>query len=289
MRLTKWAAGLVIALAVGTTRSRADEQEYDLRGPAPKKGQVYQSKGAFKIKGANSVIKLGGQTIKSKYTESTTSEQEVKVLAVEGRQVTRCQTKIIKDVTETTEDSDGEETTEKETSPLQGEVIISEFVAPRKWKHVLVDTKPNDEQKKKLDDLTGPDNDDSLYPEGKVKVGHTWKADASGLVNFFDASFSDLKGEMTQKFVKVEEVGGEECAVVETTGVLTAKAKTEEGVLDIRMDIKRTVWRSLASGVDVKDRTTGKLKYSGKIEIDGAEADYLLEGPFEATGTTRVK
>ena len=50
-----------------------------------------------------------------------------------------------------------------------------------------------------------------------------------------------------------------------------------------------TLFALLALAVDVKDRTTGRLKYSGKLEVDGNEADYLLEGPFESSGTTRVK
>jgi hypothetical protein len=289
MRLTTWAAGLTIALAAGLVRAEQPEDTFDLRGPAPKKGQVYLSKGTFKIIAANSILKSGGETHKSKLTETATTEYEIKVLAVEGRQVTRCQTKVIKDVTDSIDDEDGEVTTESESSPLEGEVVISEWVGPRKWKHALVDTKATDKQKKKLDDFTGPENDDALYPAEKVKVGHAWTADASGLVNFFDASFSDLKGKLSLKFVRVEDFDKQPCAVVEMTGVVTAKARTEDGALDVRMEIKRTVWRSLTTGVDLKDRTTGKLKYSGKLEIDGQSADYLLEGPFESSGTTRVK
>src|SRR5436190_24392550 len=156
MRLTTWAAGLTIVLAAGLGRAGQPEDEFDLRGPAPKKGQVYLSKGTFKIIAANSVLKSGGETLKSKLTETATTEYEIKVLAVEGRQVTRCQTKVVQDVTETTDDADGEVTTEKESSPLEGEVVISEWVGPRKWKHTLVDTKPTDKQKKKLDEFTGP-------------------------------------------------------------------------------------------------------------------------------------
>src|SRR5206468_2425985 len=125
MRLTTWAVGLAVALTAGSVgRAGQAEDEYDLRGPAPKKGQVYLSKGTFKIRAANSVLKMGGETLKSKVTETATTEYEVKVLAVEGRQVTRCQTRVVKDVTETTDDADGEVTTETESSPLEGEVVI---------------------------------------------------------------------------------------------------------------------------------------------------------------------
>jgi len=278
------AVGLLAGLVALPGFAR-DDEAFDLRGPAPKKGQVYQAKGSFTIKNANSVIKLGGQTVKSKVTEQTTSENEVEVLSVDGRQVKRCRTRIIKDVT----DSKDDEEDSSEVSPLQGEVVLSEWTGTRKWKHALVDTRATEKQKKKLEDLTGPDNDDALYPEGKVKVGHTWTADASGLVNFFDASFTDIKGKLNMKFVKLEMIDGEQCAVIEATGTVTSKAKTDEGKLDMTMDLKRTVWRSLKTGVDVKDESTGKLKFSGKLKIDDQDADYLLEGPFSAQGATKVK
>jgi hypothetical protein len=285
MRSLMCAAGLFASLFALPGFAR-DDETYDLRGPAPQKGQLFHSSGSFTIKNGNSVIKLGGQTVRSKVTEKTISENEVKVLAVEGRQVTRCRTRIIKDITES-KDDDGD--TNTENSAIEGETIISDWSGPRKWKHALVDAKPTEKQKKKLDDLTGPDNDDALYPESKVKIGHTWMTDGSGLVNFFDASFTDIKGKLTMKFVKLEEIDGEQCAVIEATGTVTSKAKTDEGTLDMTMDLKRTVWRSLKTGVDLKDKTTGKLKFSGKLSIDGMDADYSLEGPFEAQGNTKVK
>ncbi len=285
MRLFMGVAGWLAMAFAGPGLAR-DEETYDLRGPAPQKGHVYNADGFFTIKDGNTVIKLGGQMVKSRITEKTTSITEVKVLAVDGRQVSRCRTRIVKDVTDT-KDDDGE--SESETSPLQGETIISEWTGPRKWKHSLVDTRPSDEQKKKLDDMTGPDNDDALYPAGKVAVGHAWTTDAAGLVNFFDASFSDIQGEIKMKFVKIEDVDGDACAVIEGSGTVTAKATVDDGKLDTKVVLKRTVWRSLKTGVDLKDTATGTIKFSGKLNVDGMDAEFLLEGPFEAQGTTKVK
>lgn len=296
MRLTTWVAGLAafVAAALGAAAPakavRPADDTYDLRGPAPKVGQTFASKGYFKVKDAKVVIKVAGETIRSKTTEGTITNYEIKYLAVEGRQATRVQTKIIKDATTILDNTDGEITEDKETSPLEGETVLSEFGGRRKWKNSLAGTQPDDEQKKKLADFTGPENDDALYPEGKVKVGHSWEADGAALVNLFDNSFTNIKGKVTQKFVKVEEVDGEECAVVETTGTLTCKAKADEGVLDLTMDLNtRTVWRSLKTGVDVKDITKGRMKYAGKLDVDGTEAEYLLDGPFESGGTTKLK
>lgn len=291
MQRTTWAAGLGLILAAVPAGRAGDDDTFDLRGPAPQKGQVFVAKGFFKIKDAKSVLKADDNVIRSKVSETTTTEYEITVLAVEGRQITKVKTRLVKDATETVDTTDGETNTDTEPSPLEGETVLGEFGGTRKWTNTLAGGgKPDDKQRKKLAEFTGPENDDALYPEGKVKVGHTWDAEGSALVNYFDLSFSNIKGKLKQTFVRVEDVDGEPCAVVETTGTLTAKAKTDEGVLDLTMDLtKRTVWRSLKTGVDVRDRSTGRLKYAGKLEVDGQKVDYTLEGPFESGGTTKLK
>ncbi len=83
------AAVLVAALGLGRA---ADENTYDLRGPAPTKAQVFVVKGTAKIKEADTTMKAAGETITLKLSLDATSEEEVKVLAVDGRTVTKCQT-----------------------------------------------------------------------------------------------------------------------------------------------------------------------------------------------------
>src|SRR5947208_814749 len=60
-------AALVLA-AGGWSRPAAagDDKTYDLRGPAPKKDQVFVSKMTLKIKDADTTLKVMGQTIKLK-------------------------------------------------------------------------------------------------------------------------------------------------------------------------------------------------------------------------------
>src|SRR6478736_2188745 len=98
MRGTKWMIGAAAVLftALGLGRA-ADDETYDLRGPAPEKGQVFVSKGTLKIKDADTTMKIMGQTVDLTINLVVTSEEEAKVLAVDGRNVTKCQTKIIKE------------------------------------------------------------------------------------------------------------------------------------------------------------------------------------------------
>ena len=159
-----------------------------------------------------------------------------------------------------------------------------------KWKHVLVDNKPNDKQKKELDNRNGIENDDDLYPKEKVKVGHTWKVDATALTKLLGNSFSDVKGKLDQKFVKVEDVGGEPCAVVESTGKITGKMKDDgEPTVDVEMDLKVTTHKSIKTGVNVKERFEGKIKLEGTQKMDDVKVDIKMSGPIVGESTTSLK
>lgn len=283
---------VVFALVSGGGRSTAqDDKTFDLRGPAPTKGQVFQSKMTLKIKDADTTLKIMGQTIKVKVTMDVVGEEEQKVLAVDGRNVTKCQSKIIKERAEIVTDFAGMNMTQTMPTELEGEVVISERIAEGKWKHSLVDTKPTDKQKKELDNRNGIENDDDLYPAEKVKVGHTWKVEAKALTKLFGNSFTDIKGELKQKFLKVVDVDGEECAVIESTGMVKGKMKDDDGqpTLDVEMDLKVTSWRSVKTGVDLKEKFEGKIKLAGTQKIDDAKVEITMSGPLSGESTTKIK
>src|SRR6185312_5574814 len=184
----------------------------------------------------------------------------------------------------------GNDMNDSKPGELEGEVVVSERTGPGKWKHSLVDTKPNDKQKKELDKRVGPENEDDLYPEGKVKVGHTWTVDASALQRVFGGSITELKGKLKMKFAKIETIDGEECAAIEMSGDIKGVAKETEGTLDVELkNMTGTTWRSIKTGIDVKDKAKGDITMSGKIEMDGAKADLMLEGPFTIDSTAKQK
>jgi hypothetical protein len=293
MRGLLMAGGLAVVLAAAGTWSKPaaaqDDTTYDLRGPAPTKGQVFVSKMKLKIKDADTTVKIMGQSLKLKMTMDMIGEEEQKVLAVDGRNVTKCQSKIIKERADITTDLDGKTMTQP--TELEGEIVISERIGENKWKHSLVDTKPTDKQKKELDNRNGIENDDELYPAEKVKVGHEWKVEAKALTKLFGNSFTDIKGELKQKFVKVEKIDGEDCAVVESAGTVKGKMKDEDGnpTLDVEMDLKATAWRSLKTGVEVKGKFDGKMKMAGKLKMEDLTVDITMSGPMSGETTTKLK
>jgi len=291
MHKLKWAVAAVAVLftAFGLCRA-ADDETYDLRGPAPKKGQVFVSKGKLTIKDADATMKFAGMTKSGKLTMVATSEEEAKVIAVDGRNVTKCQTKIIKEQAEINANIGGLEINDTEPTALEKETVISERKGDGKWTHLLVDTQPSAKQKKELDNRNGIENDDDLYPKEKVKVGHTWTVDATALQKLLGNSFSDVKGKINQKFLKVEEVDGQMCAVVQSKGKITGKMKEDgEPKMDVEMDLVVTTWKALETGVAVKESFEGKIKMSGIQEMDDIKIEITLSGPVTGESTTKLK
>ena len=286
----KWAVGAAAVLFGAMNLGRAaDDETFDLRGPAPEKGQVFVSKGTLKIKDADTTIKIAGQKLDIKMTLLVSSEEEAKVLAVSGRDVTKCQTKVVKERADVTATFGGQETTQTEPTALEKETIISERDG-KKWKHSLVDTKPTEKQKKELDSRNGIENDDDMYPKEKVKVGHAWTVDGAALNKMLGNSFTDIKGKVNQKFVKIDEVEKEKVAVIESTAKITGKMKDDgEPTVDVEMEMKITTWRSLKTGVAVKETFTGKIKLAGTVKMDDMKAEMTLSGPISGDSTTKLK
>ena len=290
MRQTTWAIGttVVFIATAALTPARADDA-VDLRGPAPAAGRTTTSATTFKIKDATVTINVGGMKLNATQSLTATEETEVRVIAVKDRQATKVQTKMIRERVDIVTTVGGQEMKEQKTGDLEGEVIISERTGDGKWKHALVDTKPTDKQKKQLDKRVGPENEDDLYPEGMVKVGHTWTVEATALQRVFGNSITDLKGKLKMKFVKIEKVDGEDCAVIEAVGKISGVAKEDEGNLDVELDMQGTTWRSIKTGLDVKDSAKGTIKMSGTLEMGGAKLDLVLEGPFTIESTKKLK
>jgi hypothetical protein len=283
------ALGTVLALALGTGRAAQDEA-FDLRGPAVQKGQVFVTKGKMVIKEADTTMSIGGQDLTLKMNLVVNSEEEAKVLAVKGRDVTKCQTKVIKEEAVVSGTLMGMDLPEmSEPGDLNKETIISEKV-DGKWKHSLVDTKPNEKQKKELDNRNGLENDDELYPAEKVKVGHKWTVDAAALQKMLGNSFTDVKGKVNQKFTKTEELNGETVAVIESETKITGKMKDNgEPTVDVEMDLKITTWKSIKTGLAVKEKFAGKIKLDGKVDMEGMKVQMKMSGPITGESTTAMK
>lgn len=278
---------LFALLAIAGPGIAADDT-YDLRGPAPTKGMAVVRKSKMTIKDADVTVTVMGMKIDLKQNLDIVGEEEDEVLEVKGREILKYKTTITKESVDTTSSINGNDMKEDKTSVLQGERILAVKGKDGKWKNLLEDGKPTDEQKKELDKREGPGSDDEVYPEAKVKVGHAWKVDAAKINSLTGGTIAEASGEMKLKFLKVEKVDGEECAVIEISGTIKGKMK-EDGAPDLEMTIVSTGWRSLKTGIEVKSKITGTMKIDGTIKMGDDDVALKFEGKVEGSGTAALK
>ncbi len=199
------------ALLVSSVASAAPapDDAYDLRGPAPKKGMVVRDTMKFSMIKADLSVDIGnGNKFDGKMDMTATTESEEEILGVDGRDVTKLRTRVLKDEVARETTLGGKTDKETDKKSLVGEIVYSEKTK-NGWKHSLEDAKPTDKQAKELKDFDDPVNDDDLYPEGKVKVGHAWDIDANAFRKIVGSKMTDAKGTGKGKFVRIETFNGE--------------------------------------------------------------------------------
>jgi hypothetical protein len=202
--------------------------------------------------------------------------------------VTKVRTKVVAHARDRTVRVNDKPTTEKEAGELVGRVIVSERTA-KGWKHTLAEGKPTEKEAEALESFGTFRDGAAGLPEGRVRPGHTWEVTADYVAKFFALNANEYAGKLKARFVRVETVGGEECAVIETEGAVKAKVRMDKGVPgSAEMAVKLTEYRSLARGFAVKYALTGDARLSFKEASETAESHYELAGKMKVEGTATV-
>jgi hypothetical protein len=292
----------ILSIAFAGQAMAADEL-FDLRGPAPKAGQVYVETSAFDIKDGKVSIERSS-TIEGKIERHSASETEVEILKVDGRNAVKLRTKVVKDSSGSVVKVDGQDPIRKsETKALQGKFVINELVS-NKWSHSLDGETADENQRKELKYFDCRVSDDDRYPAQWVKVGCRWNVTPQSLQRFLGARFVGAIGGGKAKFVRVETVKGEKYAVIEIDVDLQGTIEEDEGPY-VFADIKGKVltYRSLSLGIEsrftiegtaaferhawVEGRTT--IVTGANISALGAIQKDRIKGKFTGKGSTIIR
>lgn len=260
---------------------------YDLRGPAPRKGQKVTRKGALALTGGKLTADDGAGSSTYDVALSGAAEEELEVLAVEGRQVTRARLKFGKAASEVAVTLGGKERKARETKALSGETVLLERVKG-KWKKELAGGKPTAKQAGELEGLDAPADEGLSYPETKAARGHRWDVKPAQVARLLGGGLTGLTGKASAHFRAVEKLGGEECAVIDfELDVRGTSAGGDKAALSFKGT--STVHRSLKSGVDLKIETAGSMRLSSKATEGGKAVESDLRGKLRWVGTAGVK
>lgn len=276
----------VVLVAVGAGFVFAQAEEHDLRGPGPQKGAPHITDGKLTVTAADATMTRGKDVVKFKLTLTATLNEEVTVLETNGREVTKFAAKVNRDRVETV--GLAKDAKYLETSVLEQETITGTRDG-KAWKWTLASGKPTDPQAKELAERGGFENADALDPEGKVKVGHAWTADAGTLSPLLSHTLTGVKGELKRKFARTETQAGEPCAVIESTGKVSGKMKGNgDPAPTADIDLTHTAWKSLKTGLVVRESFTGKLQVSGGVKDGDTVTALEINGPISGESTTKL-
>jgi hypothetical protein len=263
-----------------------EDVKVNLRGPAPIVGTVVQSTAKFETKGAELTVTAQGKNVQGKLTASTISEEETKILAIDGEKVTKFQTKHIKDEDRTITTIAGETTTDDDLDDLAGSVVSS-VKKGNDWTHSLVDSKPTEKQSKALAGLSGWDDHDHI-PNGKQAIGRTWEVDATHFKKLLGPKATAVSGKLKATFVGLEKHRGELCAVIQTEGRMKAKMEIDGKLMTMDIEMKETTHRSLRLGWDLASTATGTVRLVGNFKTDGEDVRVEIKGNFTGHVSTTI-
>jgi hypothetical protein len=235
----------------------ANEPLTDLRGTPPRVGTVLRIKEHLQLKDAPLMIHAGPNTLSGTMSLSFVFEEEVEILEIDQKQVTKSRTKHIKNEKNLTTSFDRTSEAPTSVDVLQGKVVLSEL-HDKKWSHQFEGEKPNEKHRKWLAAFPGWNGGESI-PEGKQPPGTSWECDAMFLKRLFRGNVKVLTNSMKSTFTRLGKFHDDPCVIIESNGTL--KGKADDGTLTI-FDIKAIQYRTLTPGLEIKIHAEGTMTIS---------------------------
>lgn len=148
---------------------------------------------------------------------------------------------------------------------------------------------PTPQQKKALLEFQELKSEDALLPTGKHKVGYEWKIESAQFQKAFGKKIKDVSGKGNGKFLRLDNLDGEEVAVLDIDFEIADKMDDDEMKMDIKVAGKQTIFRSLKTGYDVKGTGDVKMTAKGKGEIEGTKVELDFSANIHDDETSKVK
>jgi hypothetical protein len=265
-----------LALVVGCS----SEPAHNLLGPAPQVGQVYRDETRVTITNATLTATAGGMSDTAQADIVADGVYEEEILAVADGRVTKSRTRFVTERFKVTARSRGQTETHSDTSPLEGETVLSEKVGER-WKTTLVGKAPNPRQQRDLSDFEPPASSKDFYPAEPVKPGHRWTVDGGKLRKLYGSLLQVEAGSLKLTFQRTIEADGELCAQIGEELDVRGKMRDEKGEW-MQMELKATgtSLRSLKRGFNLSMHLTGTMTASGTVTEGGQRLQLKISGPL---------
>ncbi len=271
---------LVVAAALGVAVSpaAADPAKYHLNGGESKPGDATRVESHMTLTGGQFTMSAGGQSMEGTMSIANDTVENRKVTATENGQATAMEVFHEKDASTQEMTLGGQKIPNKEVSPMQGVTVVRRKTGSN-WTDTLKEGTPTAKQRKRLH-TDQPDDADVLYPAGEIAVGDTWTVPANSLKRLFSEDMQDMNGSVRCKLIRVEDFGGQPCAVVQIDMDASGTGSDDNNnTMKVTLNARGTVYRALKQPVDVKMDLEGTLKMEGNVGAGGA-ATFGVTGPI---------
>ncbi len=271
----------IAALGVAVSPAAADPDKYRLNGGESKPGDTTRVESHMTLTDGQFTMSAAGQSMNGTMSITNDAVENRKVTAAESGQATALEVFHEKDASTQEMTLGGQKIPNKEVSPMQGVTVIRRKTG-NNWTDTLKEGTPTAKQRKRLH-TDQPDDAAVLYPAGEIAVGDTWAVPASSLKRLFGEDMQDMNGEARCKFLRVEDAGGQPCAVVQIDMDASGTGSDDNNnTMKVTLKVRGTVYRSLKRPVDLKTDMEGTLKMEGTVGAGGA-ATFGVTGPIVIT------
>lgn len=231
-------------------------------------------------------IEIEGRKIEGKMTMSSRKVVKYEFLALD-----RVRATYLTDISSGKRSMAGNEQEINERKATEGRsfLVVKKdgkwTVDPKPEDVELVDQEDIDEAIKDLERAANEENKISLkmYGEKPRKVGDIWEVEAPALPGMGGVEI--IGGKITLKFIAVEEVNGEPCAMLRAKFKVTGQM-TEDSMKGVGVDLSGTlqITRSLKDFVDLKVVGTVGMKMVGETQLQPG-----LVGTMKMEGDTKME
>ena len=268
-------------------------EKVDLRGPAPKAGEVTVSTVESKMEAGNLNMTMQGQNLPGQMEMSSNHVVETTLVEVAEGEATKVQHKFEKASTKTKMTIFGQQQ-EQEDDSMEG-ATMTQTKTDDGWESTIegVVLPP---QAKDMIKEAGYVDQRNVFPEKPVAVGDKWKAENEMLQTFMGQSAlpgAKVEGEIAFELVEIKEVDGNKIAVIDYTmdGKVTMDMSPDPNTqmdLVIEMDGKGQLERNV-SNYTTNQTFEGEMKMTNEVKSGGQQVMSMTGKMPMTTKTTQTR
>ena len=283
MKAIKTTVGVLAGLLYLVSVNQAAAEHVLYKKQLPAKGTIYIETKTVSMNNCAVTLETQGQKGNGTITRAG---QRIAVTTFDSD--TQITVEIKKDSSKGRAPMIGKRMPEKEDKePLHGKLVIltqTEGV----WTGKLKEGEATAEQQKKIDKMAdqynGKDDNAQIYGSISRQVGDSWDVDPSKLSSFGDDA-KKLEGTFKVTFKGIENVKGEDCAVLIADIDVKGATEAKNGTMSIKA--KARILRSLKNRVDLENKIEGELTMENTL--NQGTGTMKIAGPMVSLSKTEVK